>query len=114
MLFVAAASRGAIGYAMKGPANNESLPGPDTLRYMPQTGYAALGAGGLLAAAVAMATMSWLIVRTGVFGRWLAWLGVAGALVIVVANAALVGMAVIPAVLIWSLAASVALWRAAR
>ena len=66
MLFVAAASRGAIGFAMKGPANNESLPGPDTLRYMPQTGYAALGAGGLLAAAVAMATMSWLIVRTAV------------------------------------------------
>jgi hypothetical protein len=114
MLFVAASSRGAIGYAMKGPANNESLPGPDTLRYMPQTGYAALGAGGLLAAAVAMATMSWLIVRTAVFGRWLAWLGVAGALVIVVANVALVGMAVIPAVLIWALATSVVLWRAAR
>jgi hypothetical protein len=114
MLFVAASSRGAIGFAMKGPANNESLPGPDTLRYMPQTGYAALGAGGLLAAAVAMATMSLLIVRTAVFGRWLAWLGVAGALVIVVANVALSGMAVIPAVLIWALATSVVLWRAAR
>jgi hypothetical protein len=114
MLFAAAASRGAIGYAIKGPANNESLPGPDTLRYMPQTGYAALGAGGLLAAAVAMATMSWLIVRTAVFGRWLAWVGAAGALVIVVANVALSGMAVIPAVLIWTLATSVALWRAAR
>ena len=71
-------------------------------------------AGGLLAAAVAMETMSWLIVRTAVFGRWLAWLGAAGALVIVVANVALSGMAVIPAVLIWALATSVVLWRAAR
>ena len=114
MLFAAAASRGAIGYAIKGPASNESLPGPDTLRYMPQTGYAELGVGGLLAAAVMMVTMSLLIVRTAVFGRWLAWFGAAGALVIVVANVALVGMAVIPAVLIWALATSVVLWRAAR
>lgn len=114
MLFVAAASRGVVGFAIKSPGNNESLPGPDTLRYLPQTGYAALGGGGLLAAAVAMATTSWLIVRTGVFGRWLAWVGAAAAVVIVVANAALVGMLAIPAMLVWALATSVAMWRAAR
>lgn len=111
MLFVAAASRGVIGFAVKSPGDNESLPGADTLRYLPQTGYAALGIGGLLAAAVAMATTSWLIVRTAVFGRWLAWLGSATALVIVVAAAALVGMVAIPAMLIWVLAVSVAMWR---
>jgi len=82
---VAAASRGVIGFAIKSPGDNESLPGADTLRYLPQTGYAALGIGGMLAAAVAMVTTSWLIVRTAVFGRWLAWLGVATALVVVVA-----------------------------
>lgn len=114
MLFVAAASRGVVGFAIKSPGNNESLPGPDTLRYLPQTGYAALGGGGLLAAAVAMATTSWLIVRTGVFGRWLAWVGAAAAVVIVVANAALVGMLAIPAMLVWALATSVAMWRVAR
>jgi hypothetical protein len=112
MLLVAAASRGVIGFAVKSPGDNESLPGADTLRYLPQTGYAALGIGGLLAAAVAMATTSWLIVRTAVFGRWLAWLGAASALVIVVAAAALVGMVAIPAMLIWVLAVSVAMWRA--
>ena len=112
MLLVAAASRGVIGFAVKSPGDNESLPGADTLRYLPQTGYAALGIGGLLAAAVAMATTSWLIVRTAVFGRWLAWLGAATALVIVVAAAALVGMVAIPAMLIWVLAVSVAMWRA--
>jgi hypothetical protein len=112
MLLVAAASRGVIGFAVKSPGDNESLPGADTLRYLPQTGYAALGIGGLLAAAVAMATTSWLIVRTAVFGRWLAWLGAASALVIVVAAAALVGMVAIPAMLIWVLAVSIAMWRA--
>lgn len=114
MLFVAAASRGVIGFASKSPVDNESLPGPDTLRYMSQPGYAALGAGGLLAAAVAMATMSWLIVRTAVFSRWLAWVGAAAAVIIVVANAALAGVVVIPAMLVWALATSVAMWRGAR
>ena len=79
----------------------------------PQTGYAALGAGGLLAAAVAMATTSLLIVRTAVFGRWLAWVGVAAAILVVVANVALAGMLAIPAMLVWALATSVAMWRSA-
>jgi hypothetical protein len=114
MLFVAAASRGVIGFAIKSPGDDESLPGADTLRYLPQTGYAVLGAGGLLAAAVAMATTSWLIVRTGVFGRWLAWVGAVAAILIVAANVALVGVIVIPAMLVWAAATSVAMWRGGR
>lgn len=111
MLFVAAAARGGIGFAIKSPVGNESLPGADTLRYFPTIGYAALGAGGLLAAAVTIATTSWLIVRTAVFGRWLAWVGAAAALVIVLANVALSGVMVIPAMLVWTIATSVALGR---
>jgi hypothetical protein len=111
MLFVAAAARGGIGFAITSPVGDESLPGADTLRYYPSIGYAVLGAGGLLAAALTMATTSWLIVRTGVFGRWLAWVGGAAALLIVGANAALSGVMVIPAMLIWAAATSVALWR---
>lgn len=114
MLFVAAASRGVVGFALTSPGTNESLPGADTLRYLPQIGYAALGSAGLPAAAVAIAATSWLIVRTAAFGRWLAWVGAAAALVIVVASAALVGMIAIPAMLVWALAASAAMWRAAR
>jgi hypothetical protein len=111
MLFVAAAARGGIGFAIKSPVGNESLPAADTLRYFPTIGYAALGAGGLLAAAVTIATTSWLIVRTAVFGRWLAWVGAAAALVIVLANVALSGVMVIPAMLVWTIATSVALGR---
>ena len=51
LLSVAAAARGVIGFAVESPANNEPLPGPDTLRYLPQIGYAITGTGGLLAAA---------------------------------------------------------------
>ena len=61
-----------------------------------------------------MATMSWLIVRTAVFGRWLAWVGAAAAILVVVANLALAGMLAIPAMLVWALATSVAMWRGAR
>jgi hypothetical protein len=81
---------------------------------VPQAGYAALGAAGLLAAAVAMAATSWLVMRTAVFGRWLAWLGAAAAILVIAANAALVGMVAIPVVLVWALATSAALWRGAR
>ncbi|MDX6618651.1 MAG: hypothetical protein QOK36_1037 [Gaiellales bacterium] len=114
MLFVAAASRGVVGFALKSPGANELLPGPDTLRYIPQTGYAALGAAGLLAAAVAIGACSWLIFRTRVFARWLGWLGVAAAVLIVAANVALVGMIAIPAMLVWALATSAELWRGPR
>ncbi len=114
MLIVAAASRGMIGFALKAPGSKESLPGADTLRYIPQIGYAALGAGGMLAAAVAMATTSWLIVRTGAFSRWLAWVGGVAAILIIAANVALAGMLAIPVVLVWALSTSVAMWRGTR
>jgi hypothetical protein len=114
MLFVAAVARGVIGFAVESPVNDESLPGPDTLRYVPQVGYAATGTGGMLAAALLMATVSVLVVRTQAFGSWLAWIGGAAALVAVAASVALSGVLAIPAVLVWALAASVALWRGAR
>jgi hypothetical protein len=113
MLFVAAASRGLIGFAVKSPATDESLPGADALRYMPQLGYAVTGTGGLLAAALMIASTSWLITRTAVFGRWLAWLSAVAALVVVGASALLVGVFAIPAVVVWALATSFAMWRGA-
>ena len=114
MLLVAAVARGVIGFAIKSPASDESLPGPDTLRYIPQIGTTALGVCGLLAAAVAIAATSWLVVRTAVFPRWLAWIGAAAALLIVAANAALSGVLAIPAVLVWALATSMVMWRGTR
>lgn len=112
LLSVAAAARGVIGFAVESPANNEPLPGPDTLRYLPQIGYAITGTGGLLAAALSMAATSVLILRTAVFGRWLAWVGAAAVLAVVGAAIALSGVLAIPALLIWTVAVSISMWRA--
>lgn len=110
MLFVAAAARGVIGFAVESPANSESLPGPDTLRYLPQIGYVVTGTGGLAAAALAMAGTSWLVVTTAVFRRWLAWVGGAATAAVVVASLLLSAVFAIPALLVWAIATSVALW----
>ena len=68
----------------------------------------------MLAAAVTIATTSWIIVRTAVFGHWLVWVGALAVILVVVASVALVGMLAIPAMLVWVLAMSVAMWRGAR
>ena len=109
MLFVSGVARGVIGFGTKSHWS-QPVPNADLLRYLPQISYAAGGLA-LLAAAVAIATTSVMILRGGAFGRWLAWLGFVVSLVLVVANGLLAGVAVIPAMLIWALAASFAMWR---
>jgi hypothetical protein len=109
MLFVSGVARGVIGFGTKSHWS-QPVPDADLLRYLPQISYAAGGLA-LLAAAVAVATTSVMILRDGAFGRWLAWLGFVVSLVLVVANGILAGVAVIPAMLIWALAASFAMWR---
>ncbi len=109
MLFVSGVARGVIGFGTKSHWS-QPVPNADLLRYLPQISYAAGGLA-LLAAAVAITTTSVMILRSGAFGRWLAWLGFVVSLVLVVANGLLAGVAVIPAMLIWALAASFAMWR---
>jgi hypothetical protein len=111
MLFVSGVARGVIGFGTKSHWA-QPVPNADLLRYLPQISYAAGGLA-LLAAAVAVTATSLMILRGGAFGRWLAWLGFAVSMVIVVANGFLAGVAVIPALLIWALATSVAMWRTA-
>jgi hypothetical protein len=73
--------------------------------------YVVLGFCGLLSAALAIAVTSLLAFRTRVFGRPMAWLGVACAAALVVANVMLIGIGAIPAMLLWTVATSVAFWR---
>ena len=110
-LFVAAAARGVVSYAVTSPAAGEPLPGVDLLRYLPQFSYVVLGFCGLLSAALAIAVTSALAFRTRVFGRLLAWLGVVCAAGLVLANIMLIGVGAIPAMLVWTVATSVAFWR---
>jgi hypothetical protein len=70
-----------------------------------------LGFCGRLSAALAIAVTSLLAFRTRVFGRLLAWLGVACAAGLIMANVILLGVGAIPAMLLWTVATSVAFWR---
>ncbi|MGI8926124.1 MAG: hypothetical protein ACR2HN_05680 [Tepidiformaceae bacterium] len=83
------------------------VPGADILRILPQLGFGMILIGGGLTAAFSIAAVSWSILRTGVFARWLAWLGFVCAILL------LFGVFFIPmiALPIWALAASVELWR---
>src|SRR4029079_15263782 len=111
MVFVAATTRGVIGFSLASPTNHESLPGPDTLRFLPQIGYALAGTGMLAAAGLVMASTSCLVFTADAFGRWLRWTGFAGTAVVVAASVLLSAVFAIPAFLLWTVAASVALWR---
>lgn len=120
LAFVAGVSFVAVLLASDGPRGviaigaklrDEPLPSADMLRYMPQVGHVMMGTAGGVAAGVAIAASSLLVLRTGLFGRWLGILGMVCATGIVVL-ALIVGPFFIPVLLIWVLATSVALWRA--
>jgi hypothetical protein len=90
-----------------------SLSADAAARTCPGDDYAITGTGGILAAAVSMGAITVLIVRTAVFGRWLAWVGAVAVLIVVGAAIALSGVLAIPALLVWAVAVSFAMWRTA-
>jgi hypothetical protein len=107
LLFIAGIARGSIAVAVR--VNDEPLPGVDMLRLVPEVSYVALGAYGMIVAAFVVVACSAVILRTGVYGRWLGWLG--SAVSVVLLSSVVIGPFVIPALLLWALAASVAMWR---
>jgi hypothetical protein len=96
--------------AIAGQIEFQDAPVPDDadlLRIFPQLGIGLMLLGGGLAAALMIAATSWAILRTGALARWLGWLGLVCA-VILLASVFFIPMV---ALLIWVLAASVELWR---
>ena len=63
------------------------------------------------AAVFVIVITSWAILRTGAFGRWLAWLGFLASAALLAAQAVFVGEVAIPAMLIWAVATSIAMYR---
>lgn len=105
-LLATAAARGVIA---NGLSNGEAMPLVDTLRYFPELAYALMEVG-LMTIGSCILFASWAIKKTGALPAWSAWIGFAtgaGTVVGVVA----IGSFVIPVVLIWALATSVAVWR---
>ena len=109
-LAVAAAARGVVGKATA--LNDQPLPGADALRYLSQLASATLGVLAMLSIAATILALSYAILRTGVLGRWLAWLGIIAAAALLAVQTTFFGELAIPAVLIWTIAASIAIWRA--
>jgi hypothetical protein len=108
MLFLA----GSMGALSRGPAiDNEPIAGLDLLRYLPQIRYTAVGVFAMPAAAVVMGCASFVILRRGGLPRWLGWLGIAMTVVVIALTAVYFGGLGIPALLLWTIATSVALVR---
>ncbi|MEO8540366.1 MAG: hypothetical protein ABI577_11545 [bacterium] len=109
MQLASSAAHGVIGNAVK--VNDEPLPGVDALRFIPQLSYTFMDLA-LISAGACVVLASVAIRRTATLPAWLAWLGfVSGALLIV--GTVVIGPLTIPILLIWAVAASVALLRSA-
>lgn len=107
LVFVAGAARGAVGVGVR--FGDEPLPGVDVLRLVPMISYVALGSLGLVTMGACIAAASWLILRTGVYGRWAGWAGLAVAVALL--TSVVIGPWLIPGLLLWSLAMGGAMWR---
>jgi len=80
-------------------------PDPDFVRYLPQLGWVILTIGGAFAAIALVFSTSILTLKTGVFPKWVAWLGFVAALALLFAATFLPMIAL----LIWVLAVSIVL-----
>lgn len=105
MVMVAAMAFAQVAGAVK--FGGTPVPEVDFLRMFPQFGSGLLLLSGGMSAAVAIAATSWAILRSGAFERWLGWLGIVCAAILLLA------VVFIPmvALLVWVVAASILLWR---
>ncbi len=110
LLLASTGPRGVLGIGSS--VNGEPLPGVDMLRYMPQLGYLLAGAVCGSLAGVFIAATSVHALRTGALPRWQVVLGFVCAAGCIVA-ALTVGPFYIPVMLLWVMATSFAIWRAA-
>ncbi len=106
---VTGAARGTLGHLVD--TMNEPLPGVDVLRFSTGINYTLLGQSGMAVLALCMLAVSVVVLRTGVFGRWLGYLGGACSAVMIAAVAAQYGAFTTPLAILWALCLAVAIWR---
>jgi hypothetical protein len=107
---VTGAVRGLVGPLVD--TQGEPLPGVDVLRYTTGLNYALLGQSGMAALALFILAISVVVLRTAALGRWLAYIGLACAAVMLTGVVAQYGAFTTPLAILWSLCLAVALWRA--
>ena len=106
---VTGAARGTIGHLVE--TMNEPLPGADVLRFSTGLNYTLLGQSGMAVLALCILAVSVVVLRTGVFGRWLGYLGGACSAAMIVAVAAQYGAYTTPLAILWALGLAVAILR---
>jgi hypothetical protein len=106
---IAGAARSALGYLVN--TMNEPLPGVDVLRYATALNYTVLGQFGMAVLALCILAVSVVVLRTGVFGRWLGYVGSVCSAVMILAVLAQYGGFTTPLAILWSLCLAVAIWR---
>jgi hypothetical protein len=106
---VTGAARATVGHLVD--TMNEPLPDVGVLRFATGFNYSLLGLAGLGVLALCMFAVSIVVVRTGVFGRWLAYVGLTFSTLMLVAVVAQYGAYTTPLAIVWSLCLAVAIWR---
>ena len=106
---VTGAARGTLGHLVD--TMNEPLPGADVLRFSTGLNYTLLGQSGMAVLALCMLAVSVVVLRTGVFGRWLGYLGGACSAAMIAAVVAQYGAYTTPLAILWALCLAVAIWR---
>lgn len=108
-LLVSAALRGVVGHMVE--TLDDPLPEVGLLRYSTALNYQLINLSVMTVMALSIVAVSVVVLRSGVFGRWLAYVGIGCAAVILVAVGAQIGAYAIPAALLWALCLSAAIWK---
>jgi hypothetical protein len=90
---------------------NEPLPDVDVLRAATALNYTLLGLSGMAVLGLFILAVSIVVLRTSALGRWVGYVGVGCAVVILAAVVAQYGAFTTLLAVLWSLCLAVAIWR---
>jgi hypothetical protein len=108
-LLVSAALRGVVAHLVQ--VQDEPLPRVDVLRYSTALNYTLLGTSGMAMFALTVIAIGIVVLRTGILGRWLGYVGVGCGALVLAATVAMVGAFAIPIAILWALCTAVGIWR---
>ncbi len=107
---VTGALRASIGHLVD--VMGEPLPGVDVLRMVTAINYQLLGMSGMAVLGLMILAVSLSVLHDGSLARWVGWLGVGCAVVVLVATLAQYGAYVTLVAILWCFCLAIALWRA--
>ena len=106
---VTGAVRASVGHLVD--VMDEPLPSADVLRLATAINYTLLGLAGMAVLGLCILAVSVVVLRTGALPRWLAYVGLVCAVVMLAAVIAQYGAFTTPLGILWGLCLAVALWR---